>query len=135
MERVTKEEYGKRLVEGIMSQTFKMDPKVPISLRGEEYTLEYDNQAAMDVVSDCGFNILTDELFPVQYDPKVVGSLLFRGLQGSHPSMTFLESNRLFTTRHFPYIIRKIAEALRGFLPDMSDVEVLKEKSTDTKVP
>lgn len=104
--------------------TFQLEPKVSISLKGQFYTLEFNNRAIKDVLKDSGFNILADSLGDTAFeDPNILGSLLHRGLQANHPDLTVEDVDKLFTARHYPYITTKIRVALDMFMPDMSDVE------------
>ena len=133
MEKVTKEKYMEAL-ESRIPDTFKLDPKVTITLKGNPYTLEFNNASAKGVLLDSGFNLLNDRLTQDHIgNPNIMGSLLFRGLQTNHPDLTIEETDKLFTVKHYPYINRKIMEALVAFMPDMSDMEV--DEVEEKKVP
>lgn len=114
-------ERAKRVME-----TFKLDPAIKITLRGVEYTLEYNNYAVKGVLADVGLNLLSDgfgNLDQIQ-NPDILGSLLFRGLEINHPELKQADADRLFTTRHYSYVLNRLRAALALFMPDMSDIEV-----------
>lgn len=104
--------------------TFQLDPKVEIKLGGVTWQLEYNNRAVKGVYTDTGFNLLSDQFSTDKNltNPELLGSLLYHGLKRHHPEMTPDQADDLFTTRHYPYVIRQIQAALDSFLPDLSDL-------------
>lgn len=100
----------------------KLDPVVSIVLKGEEYLLEFDNRAVKYVLDDTGYNLLKDTFSKeVMVDPKIMGSLLFRGLQHNHPELTADSVDSMFTMRHYPYILDRLIEAIDMFMPEGDD--------------
>lgn len=117
-------------------ETFQLDPRVALTLKGKALTLEFNNRAIKGVLKDCGFNALKSSLtVEAMEDPNTLGSLLFRGLQTHHPEMTQDDVDLLFTSRHYPYILNRIRAAMEMFLPDLSDLPVTEEDAQDPPQP
>lgn len=115
---------------------FQLDPQIPIVLKGKTLTLEFNNRAVKDVLKDCGFNALRDSLVGESMDdPNILGSLLHRGLQCHHPEMTVDDTDALFTSRHYPYVVNRLRAAMDLFLPDLSDVVELPPKTEGQEDP
>ncbi len=115
-----------------LPKTSSMDPKVEIELKGAKYQLEYNNFAALNILKDCEFNLLTGTISEVQMgDPAILGSFIHRGLETNHPDLKREDVDKLITIRHHPYITNRVMEAMRAFLPVMDDVEI--EKPSETK--
>ncbi len=109
--------------------TFKLDPTVIITLKGVDYTLEFDNAAVKGVLKDTGYNMMSTAFSVDQMqDPDVMGAMLFRGLQHNHSDMTQEKADSLFSVRLYPYVLEKLRQSLALFLPDMTDVDVEKPK-------
>jgi hypothetical protein len=121
---VSKEDATKLRRERVQN-TFQLDAATTITLRGKVYTLELTNYAVKGIYKDTGHNLMALG-FSVQQmtDPEMMGSLLFWALQQNHPELTQDEVDKLFTYRHYGYILDRLKDALDLFLPDMSDVQV-----------
>jgi len=133
--KVTQQEFYKIQRERL-PKTCTMDPKVEIELKGSKYQLEFNNFAALNILKDCNFNLLTGSISEVQMgDPAVIGSFLHRGLETNSPGLTREDTDKLLTLRHHPYITNRIMEALRAFLPEMKDVELELEELKEEIIP
>ena len=105
-------------------ETFQLDPLVPIKLKGKDYTLEFNNWAVKKVLKETGFNVMSTGFGMEQMqDPVVMGNLLFNGLLTNHPDLTQDDVDRMYSFRHYPYILECLRIGLDLFTPDMSDVE------------
>lgn len=110
----------------------KLDPKVKMNLGDIEVTIEFDNQAALDLLDDTKFNIIADPLTPdVLKDPKLLGHLIHRGIQKHHPELTLNDVNGKLSIRQFTYYSFTLSAALSGFFPDMDDIKLEKKKTDD----
>ncbi len=108
-----------------IKETFQLDPVVTIVLKGHEYTMELNNYAIKGVLKDTGHNMLSAGFgIKEMQDPEVMGSLLRWALNCHHPELTQDDVDKLFTYRHYGYILDRLKVALDLFLPDMSDVQI-----------
>lgn len=115
-----------------LPKVIKSDPKVKMLLGDIEVTLEFNNQAALDLLEDTQFNLIADKLTPdVMKDPKLLGCLIHRGIQKNHPDMSLNEVNDKLSLRQFTYYTFTLSDALAAFFPDMSDMEVEKTKKVE----
>ncbi len=106
-------------------ETFQLDPQVPIELKGKPYILELTNFAVKGILKDTGHNILSVGFGVEQMqDPEMMGALLRWALELNHPDLTQDDVDRMFSYRHYGYILEKLKAALDLFLPDMSDVQI-----------
>jgi hypothetical protein len=100
-----------------------LDPKVPITLGGSEYTIEVTNRTAIDVLKILGVNLLTEGIKEEKWDdPEFVGTLLYLGLQKNHPDLTLDQVNNLISHRHHLYMRNRLAQSFSLFYPDLSDL-------------
>ena len=130
MNKAQTEESRRRLEE-----TFKLDPIVPIKLKGNNYTLEFNNFAVKEVMKQTGFNIMAKSFGMSEMEnPEILGSLLFQGLLTNHPDLTQDSVDKLFTYRHYPYILERLRMALTLFMPDISDLQPREEGVTETEL-
>lgn len=119
-------EYRRRI-----GETFQLDPKVPITLKGRHLLLEFNLGSVKDVFKDCGFNALATAVDKEALEkPEIFQSLIYRALQTHQPDLTEEEVGKLVTFRHFPYIRQCLQDAMDMFLPDWSDL-VQDEKGED----
>ena len=103
---------------------FQLDPTVTITLKKTEYTLEINNWAVKGVLKDTGVNLMSVGFGPEQMqDPILMGSILYWGLLTYHDTLTQEAVDKMYTYRHYAYVLSKVRKALELFLPDMSDVE------------
>lgn len=105
-------------------ETTRLDPQIPIILKGQKYTLEMNNFAVKGILKDTGHNIIKlgvglDQLT----DPVVVGSILFWALRTGHPDLTQDDVDKLYTHKHYAYVMERLVETVRLFLPDMTGLE------------
>lgn len=111
-----------------MDETIKLDPTVPLSMGGRDFTLVFNNWAVKEILKETGLNLLTTPLLSEQMtDPTVIGPVLLCGLRTHSPELTLEEVDRLFTMRHLLYVQTKLAEALSLFYPDTEDLPKLPE--------
>lgn len=116
------------LVRQRVQETSKLDPKIPLSLDGREFVLLYTNRAVKGILEDTGINILQSPLGTAEMeDPKVLGSVVFRGLQAKHPDLTSEAVDEMITFRHLMYIQSQVMAALGLFYPDVADLPVLEK--------
>lgn len=107
-----------------VAETTKLDPAVSITLKGTLYKLEFTNRSVKNVFDDTGYNILQEKFDRSRMeDPKLMGSLVFRGLQKNHPDLDQDQADDLFTLRHYPYILDRLITALDMFMPDSEGEE------------
>lgn len=112
--------FSQRIAEGASTL---IDPTVPLVLKGEKYLLEFTNLQAIKLLEDTGFNVLTDPLDQKRCgDIKFITTLLYYGLKNNRPEVTVEEAGRIFSLKYYNYIITQLREALRGYLPDLSDM-------------
>lgn len=131
--KVTSEQYLQLFKERVQ-ETSKLQPQVPIMLKGAHFTLEYNNSSVIQILNDKGLNLLTQPITKdMMYDPVFLGYILHIGLKEFHPDLTQEQANNLFTLRHYAYVSSRIKEAIDAFMPDLSDLEVsdLKEEEDD----
>lgn len=122
--KLTKEQYREKYYQKL-PEISQLDPVVMVTLDRKDYKLEFTNQSAMDVLSDCGFNIISDRFTPqIATNAKVLGSLLYRGLEKHQPDLDQMTVNHMYSIRQYHYVSNCIIEALTSFLPDMSEYEV-----------
>lgn len=122
------EDYSKLHAERVR-ETFQMDPQVKITLKGKEWTLEFNNYGVKEVLKETGLNLLDSGFGPDQWkDPKVMGALFYQGLKANYPDLTQEEADKLFSYRHYSAILSSIRTALSLFMPDMSDVTLDKDE-------
>ena len=113
-----------------VQETFQLDPLVPITLKGKNYTLEFNNRAVKLILKDTGLNLMSAGFgMDAMQDPETMGAILFRGLQTHHPDLTQDDVDVLYSYRHFPYVIQCLRQGLELFLPDMSDVEAEEDQA------
>ena len=106
-----------------IGETLKLDPTVIIMLKGKDYTLEFNNFAIKGILKDTGFNLMGSFLGTEEMEnPEIMGAVLYYGLKTHHNELTQEECDKLYGYRHNVYILDKIREAIRLFLPDMSDI-------------
>jgi len=109
-------------IQEAVASSFKLDPYVKITLKGKEYTLEFNNTAAKGVYKDTGFNPISDALnFERWVDPEFIGAVLYHGLKCHHPDMTQEVADNLITMRQGLYIRDTLIKALTTPLPDIPD--------------
>lgn len=121
-------ELAARVYRERVQATMSLDPKVSLVLKGQEYFLEFNNKAVIDLLRATGFNLLSDALTQDKVkDPSFLCDLIRYGLMANHPDVTTEEVNRIFTLKHFPYVMNQIREAIRGYLPDMTDIDIDEE--------
>lgn len=119
-----------------VQDTFKLDPVVPITLKGKSYTIELNNFAVKEVMKATGFNVMAASFSPKEMEnPDVMGALLYWGLKTHHEELTQVEVDKLFTFKHYPYVLNRLQAALEMFLPDLSDLTVEEEKKDETPRP
>jgi hypothetical protein len=110
-----------------MLETFQLDPQTTIELKGKTYTMELNNFAVKSILKDTGHNLLSVGFgITEMQDPELMGALLRWALNEHHPELTQDDVDRLFTYRHYGYILERLKVALDLFLPDMSDIEIEK---------
>jgi hypothetical protein len=109
-----------------IEQTFQLDPQVNITLKGKKYILELNNWAVKGILKQTTVNLMAAGDFGIcqMQDPEVMGAILFWALASNQPDLTQDEVDKLYTFRHYPYILEKIKSALELFLPDMSDIQI-----------
>src|SRR5476649_120824 len=108
-----------------IAQLFQLDPVVMITLKRNDYTLEINNWAVKGVLKDTGVNLMSTGFGVAQMqDPEVMGSILYWGLKTHHPDLQQEDVDKLYSYRHYAYVLGQLRTALDLFLPDMSDVEV-----------
>lgn len=120
-----------------VQETFKLDPDVIITLKGKKYTLEMNNYAVKEVLRDTGVNLMRDGLSrDSMVDPHIVGSILFRSMQLHHPDLTQDDVDKLYTLRHYSYVLDTLRQVVDLFMPDMSDIIVadVAREGTDGKI-
>lgn len=100
----------------------QLEPSVPIKLRGNDYTLEYNNRAVKEIFAATGLNLLSDPLGPHLTNPTTLSALIYWGLKKHHPDLTTEESDDLFGPRLHLYIQSRIAKAMTLFLPDLKEM-------------
>jgi hypothetical protein len=104
---------------------FQLDPEVKISFAGKHYTLLLNNWAVKGILKDTGHNLMSlGFTVEVMTDPNTLGSFLFWALQTKHPELDQEATDKLFTYRHYAYVIDRLKQAIAMFLPDMSDFQV-----------
>ena len=124
-----------------IERTFQLDPTVSITLKGKAYTLEYNNYAVKGILRDTLFNMLARGLDKEALEsPDILGAALYWGLKTHHPDLSQDDADKLYTYRHYGYIISKITDAVSLFTADMSDFELdtplePSEESDPTKPP
>jgi hypothetical protein len=107
-----------------VQETFQLDPLVIITLKGHDYTLEFNNFTVKCIYKELGINLLSEGIpMEAMQDPDKLGKLLLLGLQEHHPDLTQDAVDRLYTYRHYMYVLDRLQAALNLFMPDMSDVE------------
>jgi len=112
-----------RIREERIENTTQLDPQVPITLKKNRYTLEINNQTAIDILGDTGINLLSTGVSPDQWkDPKIVGAILYRALETHHPELDQKAVNRLFTLAHLLYISGQLRKAMSLYLPITEDL-------------
>ncbi len=108
-----------------IGDSFKLDPRVPIQLKGKEYTLEFNNFAVKGVYKDTGYNLLSTPLDKEQMNnPDIMGALLYYGLKTNHDDMTQDSADKLCTYIHQLYILSRLHAALDLFLPESAKKEL-----------
>lgn len=113
-------------------ETFKLDPTVTVTLKGQDYKLEFNNYAAKHILLDVSHNLINQPLtLALLSDPVFLGAIFWRGLETNHPELGQEGADKLLTAQHFLYIVDKIKTAVTAFMPDMSDVEVTEPDGTD----
>lgn len=129
---VTKREFYMEVQER-MPQTFNLDPAVSIVIDGVSYVLEYNNESAISIYKECGLNLLTD-VVTEKLNPITFRSLLVNGLKIHQPNLKALPK---VSVKHYNYLVGKVLDALRSFMPDTSDLELEDETETEDekKVP
>jgi hypothetical protein len=120
-----REEYSKEV-----EKTTQLDSVVSITLDKKEYKLEFTNRAVKGVFDDTGYNILSQVFDRARMqDPKLMGSLLFRGLQKHHPDLTQEGVDDMFSLRHYPYILDRLTDAMDMYVPKRQELEEEGEES------
>lgn len=115
-----RQEIRKKRVE----ETFQLDPVVSIKLKQKDYTLEANNYAIKGILKDTAVNLMDTGFRKEQMnDPLLMGSMLFWLLRTNHPEMTQEESDKMYSFRHYAYVLQRLNIALDLFLPDMSDID------------
>lgn len=103
--------------------TFKLDPQVAITLKGKDYILEFNNYAVKGIFKETDFNLMGSAFTLAQMqNPRVMGVMLYYGLKTNHPDITEDEVDKLFTYRHYPYVLSKLRQAIGLFMPDLTDL-------------
>jgi len=120
---ITSEERRKIRKERVL-ELFKLDPLVPITLKGKEYILEFNNYAVKGVFKDTGLNIMKAGFGQEQMqDPEVMGAMLYWALKTNCTDFTQDDVDKMYSLRHYSYILERLREAIDLFLPDMSDID------------
>ena len=123
-----------RLRQERMQDTFQLDPVTTIMLKGKPYTLELTNWAVKGIYKDTGHNIMALGFNPEQMQsPEMMGALLFWALAGNHPELTQDDVDKMFSYRHYGYVLGRLKIALELFLPDMSDIQVEAARAVPTE--
>lgn len=125
-EKVSREDYVKRFKSRVL-ETFQLDPVVTITLKGHDYTLEFNNWAVKEILRESGVNMIaTGFTSEHMQSPEIMSVVLYYGLKTHHSELTQDGVDRMFTLRHYPYIHDRLSDAVDLFLPDMSDMEIEK---------
>lgn len=116
--------------------TFKLDPQVKITLKGNEYTLEVNNWAVKQIYKETKFNLLSSGFKLAQMeDPELMGVMLFYSLVTNHPELTQESTDKMFTYRHYPYILDRMKEAISLFMPELPEIKkMLDSKEAEVDV-
>lgn len=113
-----------------LAETDRLEPVVTITLKGHTYTLECNNYAVKGILKDTGYNLMSEGFSTKQLqDPEVMGSMLNWLLKTHHPDLSVEDTDKLYTFRHYPYIIERIGTSIDLFLPDMSDIDSPQQQS------
>ena len=133
VKKVISKEEARELRQMRVQDTWKLDPQVKVMLKGKEYVIEFNNYAVKEIFrSEKQINIMKDGVtMETLQDPEALSLLLYWGLKEHHPDLTQDELDRLFTYKHYGYIVNKLTSALDMFTPDMSDVN---EQDEDQQV-
>lgn len=125
-----------------VAQTLKVNPIVKMQFpkdqtdpaTGEKFLreLEFTNRAAINILEDCGVNILKDRITQAAFDPRFLTCVLYHGLKKHWPEVSkdALDDGDLFDIHHFPYIFERLASALEVIMPDVEDLDA-EEKAMD----
>lgn len=118
---MTSEKYAEIYNERVRA-TFSSDPLVPIELKGNTYSLEFNNKTVKELYKTTGVNLLESSFTKEQMqNPGILGIILYWALNTNHPDLTPDDVDKLFTLRHLPGILNRIRLAVDLFMPDMSD--------------
>jgi len=104
---------------------FQLDPVVTITLKEKKYTLEFNNWAIKGVLKDTGINMISMGFSAdMMSDPMMLGSVFYWAMATHQPEMTQDDTDKLFTYKHYAYVLEKLRICVDLFLPDMSDIEI-----------
>ncbi len=109
-----------------VAQTLKVNPVVEMEFPNEPGVvrkLEFNNRAAINIMEDCGVNILQDRVTQAAFNPKFLTVVLYHGLKKHWPEVNLDNLDDAFTIHHFPYIYERLASALECILPDVEDLD------------
>lgn len=122
--KVPQAEYTKIRSERIQP-LFQLDPTVTITLKGAVYKLELNNWAVKGILRDTGVNLMQVGFgIAEMQSPELLGSFLCWSMRTHHPEMEQEQVDKLFTYRHYSYVLDKLKTCIDLFLPDMDDLEV-----------
>jgi hypothetical protein len=112
-----------------IKDTFQLDPVTPITLKGQQYKIEFNNWTVKEILKDLGVNLLSEPVgFDILKDPEKLGRLLFWALSTNHPELKQEDVDKMFTLKHLLYVRNCIGEAMELYLPDMDDIAVEPEE-------
>ena len=125
MVKVISIEEAQELRKKRIEETFQLDPLTTITLKGKTFTMELNNYAVKGIYKDTGHNLLAIGFgLKEMQSPELMGATLYWALKEHHPELTQDDVDKLFTYRHYGYILERLKVALDLFLPDMSDVQI-----------
>jgi len=107
-----------------IEESFKLDPIVTIMLKGKEYQLEFNNYAVKGILKDTGYNLMSKEpRLAYMHSPEIFGAFLYYGLKTHHPEMTQEEADKLYSLKHYLYVLDRITKAVTLFMPELTEEE------------
>jgi len=133
--RVAKIQGLRRKLDEAAFNIVKTDPWVPITLKGEQFKLEYSYFAVKTMYQEAGMK-LTDNGFDMALlsDPELLAKALMYGLVTHHPAFDAEAVERHINMRHRVYYANCIRKAIEATQPDLSDLDAetpAQEDSTD----